>query len=136
MVTCQKWITANSIESVFFQSRAAKWKSIFTGVYKVDHFDGRLEDFLDSLGLAGHIFGPIVRSAQIHIGIRQPNPRNAEKLWTLTQFHNGTTMELFGRSRRRLISAQQSNNFGYGPSPSISVVLQCYKHNGLPLWPI
>ena len=70
-------------------SRSQKWKSNFTGIYKLEGFDDRLEDFLDSLGLSGEKFGPIIRSAQVVLALRQPNPQSPEKPWSLAQFHYG-----------------------------------------------
>jgi hypothetical protein len=39
--------------------------SIFTGTYKFDHYDEKLEDFLESLGLSPIEFGPVVRAAAL-----------------------------------------------------------------------
>ena len=45
-------------------------------------------------------------------------------------------MELFSTTRRRLLSAQSSNKFGYGLSWTVSFILQLNKHNSfLPLEP-
>jgi hypothetical protein len=74
-------------------TRSSKCENIFTGIYKVESFDENLEAFLDSLGLSGEEFGPIVRSAQVHIAVRQPHPRGPDKCWTLTQFHSGKKVE-------------------------------------------
>ena len=56
-------------------------EDVFSGTYEFQRYDDHLEDYLDSLGLAGRDLGRIVRQTPIKIELRMP--RNVEEKWTL-----------------------------------------------------
>ena len=62
---------------------------IFTGTYKFDRYDEKLEDFLESLGLSPIEFGPVVRNAELRVSVRAPYVGSTDKRWTLTHYETG-----------------------------------------------
>ena len=65
---------------------------IFTGTYKFDHYDEKLEDFLESLGLSPIEFGPVVRGAELRVSVRAPYIGSTDRRWTVTHYEKGNSL--------------------------------------------
>ena len=65
---------------------------IFTGTYKFDHYDEKLEDFLESLGLSPIEFGPVVRGAELRVSVRAPYIGSTDRRWTVTHYEKGKSL--------------------------------------------